>query len=124
LSVLYKGDVGVGLRRLVREYMSTAGHAVLVAHDGSEILGLLVGSARLDIDWECRAALVDAVVVRETQRRRGIGRALVRQFCTWARERECSVLQVVNPNEEFFGGLGLADRKARFWQSNLDDVRT
>jgi predicted N-acetyltransferase YhbS len=123
LAVLYKGDIGRNLSALVREYLVSGDHAVLVAERQSQVVGLLIGSQRLDIDWECRAALVDAIVVRESARGQGIGRSLMREFCSWARQRGCTVVQVVNPNEGFFGSLGLTDRKARFWQGPIDGIK-
>ena len=99
LAVLYKGDIGHGLRTLVDEYLNSSAHTVLLAQNQSNVLGLLIGSKRLDIDWECRAALVDAVVVSDSARGQGIGKGLVREFCAWARDQDCLVLQAINPNE-------------------------
>jgi len=118
LSILYKGDVGEGLKDLVQEYLNSPSHLVLVAIRERPV-GLLIGAYRLDIDYECRAGLVDAIVVEESYRKRGIGTALVREFARWARDQGCTMLQVINPNEAFFDRLGFVDRKLRFKQRPL-----
>jgi N-acetylglutamate synthase-like GNAT family acetyltransferase len=122
LELLYKGDVGRGMRSLLEEYLASPQHVVLLACAGAEQLGLLIGSYRLDIDWESRAGLVDAVVTSESARKKGVGRALLLRFRDWARGRGCSALQVVNPNEGFFARMGFSDREARFWQASLSDM--
>jgi N-acetylglutamate synthase-like GNAT family acetyltransferase len=116
LELLYKGDVGGDFGALVEEYVNSPDHLVLLAVRERPV-GVLVGSYRLDIDFECRAGLVDAVVVSESSRQKGVGRALLLRFRDWARRKGCSVLQVVNPNEGFFARMGFSDREARFWQA-------
>ena len=122
LTLLYKGDVGQGMRSLLAEYLASPQHVVLLACAGTERLGLLIGSYRLDIDWESRAGLVDAIVTSESARKRGVGRALLRCFREWARDKDCSVLQVVNPDEGFFARMGFRGREARLWQAALSDL--
>ena len=124
LTGLYKGDVGPGIGPLVQEYIGSENHRVLVAQEQGEPLGVLLGSYRLDLDWECRAGLVDALVVSEAARGRGIGKRLVREFCGWARQRGCALVQVINPNPGFFGQLGFTSREIRFWQAAIEEVQT
>ena len=118
LSVLYKGDVGHELAGLVQEYVNSPGHVVLLAVRDRPV-GVLVGSYRLDVDYECRAGLVDAIVVEPSQRRQGIGKALIAEFTLWARERGCTMLQVINPNEGFFEAAGFEERPMRFRQMRI-----
>jgi ribosomal protein S18 acetylase RimI-like enzyme len=54
--------------------------AILLARTGGTLLGILVGSYNLDIDWEGRVARIDAVVVDENYRMRGIDKILVKRF--------------------------------------------
>ena len=121
LRVLYKNDVGQELSGLVQEYLDSPSHLVLLAMRDRPI-GVLIGSYRLDIDYECRAGLVDAIVVEESVRNQGIGRNLVRAFTRWARRRGCTMLQVVNPNEGFFEALGFKERPMRFQQMPIEEI--
>jgi len=124
LTLLYKGDVGEGLREVVREYMSSPNHVVFVAGDECPNDGVLIGSYRLDIDYESRAGFVDALVVRESARGKGIGKLLLRRFTAWAREQNCALLQVINPNVGFFERLGFEERQIRFQQISVEDIKT
>jgi len=121
LRVLYKNDVGQELSGLVQEYLDSPSHLVLLAMRDRPI-GVLIGSYRLDIDYECRAGLVDAIVVEESVRNQGIGRSLVRAFTRWARDRGCTMLQVVNPNEGFFETVGFKERPMRFQQMGIEEI--
>ena len=124
LGILYKGDVGESLADMMQEYLESLSHLVLVAIAQERPVGVLVGSYRLDIDYECRAGLVDAIVVEESQRKKGIGRALVREFAEWAGQRGCTVLQVINPNQGFFEEFGFKEREMRFWQMPAAETET
>ena len=121
LRVLYKNDVGPEFSGLVQEYLDSPSHLVLLAMRDRPI-GVLIGSYRLDIDYECRAGLVDAIVVEESVRNHGIGRNLVRAFTRWARGRGCTMLQVVNPNEGFFEALGFKERPVQFQQMAIEEI--
>jgi len=123
LRILYKGDVGGGLIALVQEYLNSPSHLVLLAMR-ERLIGVLIGSYRLDIDYECRAGLVDAIVVEESVRNQGIGRNLIGEFTRWARGRGCAMLQVVNPNEGFFEALGFKERPLRFQQMGIEESET
>ena len=119
LGVLYKGDVGEGLKDLVQEYLESSDHLVLVAIVRDRPVGVLIGSYRMDIDYECRAGFVDALVVAESLRRQGIGNSLVGEFGEWAGKRNCSLLQVINPNRGFFESMGFKERQLHFVQIPL-----
>ena len=119
LTVLYRGDVGPDLEGLGQEYISAQDHVVLPALKDDREVGVLVGSYRLDIDFECRAGFVDAIVVEPSQRNQGIGTSLLREFAGWARTRGCTAL---NPNRSFFERAGLADRGVLFEQIAVDEL--
>ena len=123
LRVLYKGDVGDGLIGLVQEYLNSPSHLVLLAIRERPI-GVLIGSYRLDVDYECRAGLVDAIVIEESVRSQKIGRTLVREFTQWARDRGCTMLQVINPDKGFFEASGFKERPLRFQQMGIEEAET
>jgi len=75
---LYRGDIGKHFVEILGEYIESENHVTIVAEDGSNILGVLVGSYRLDMDYECRAGFVDAIVVDKQFRR--IGKKLLQHF--------------------------------------------
>lgn len=120
---LYKGDIGPGFRDVLDEYVRQDAHRVIVAVCEGRVVGVIVGSYRMDIDYECRAGFVDAVVVHEAHRGQGIGRQLVGSLADWAAGRGCTVMQVLNGRREFFEGLGFEERPVRFHQVPIDGLR-
>jgi len=116
---LYKGDVGPDMPDLLAEYISSDSTRVTLAAEGGRIVGVLIGSYRLDIDYECRAGIVNAIVVDKEHRRQGLGRRLVQDFAQWAERRGCSCVQVMNGKAEFFERMGFQERPARLHQARL-----
>lgn len=123
LTVLYKDDIGQGLKDIVREYVSFSTHCVLIAIAGNQVVGILIGSYRLDIDYECRAGFIDAIIVDEKMRNHGIGKKLMKQFSEWAQIKQCTVMQVLNGNRLFFEPLGFKERPAVFHQVPIREKR-
>ena len=120
---LYKGDLGEHFEEILGQYLAGGGHCVFVGLIGGRIVGVLVGSHRLDIDYECRAGFVDALIVAEEHRRQGIGRLLLSRFEEWARGKGCTALQVLNCNREFFEHRGFRERPAVLHQVEIDELR-
>lgn len=119
---LYKEDIGAHFTDVLQEYISSDSHLVIVAIADTRIVALFIGSYRLDIDYECRAGFIDAVVVHEDYRRQGIGKQLVSNFAEWAKNRNCTVLQVLNGRREFFENIGFKERQVRLHQVSIGDI--
>jgi len=107
---LYRGDLGEHFVEILTEYVTVAAHCVLVAIRKDRIVGVLVGSYRLDIDYECRAGFVDAVIVDKDCRGQGIGKTLLRSFADWAAAKGCTAIQVMNARPHFFESIGFQER--------------
>lgn len=122
LHVLYKGDVGSQLANIVEEYIDSDRHIVFVGFHNDSPVGILIGTYRLDIDYECRVGFVDAIVVDENMRQQGIGKRLMEEFSGWAKHRDCTVLQVLNGNRTFFEGIGFEERPARLHQIPIERI--
>jgi ribosomal protein S18 acetylase RimI-like enzyme len=87
----YHGDLGADFKRCFEDYVSTG--LILVAEQSRRLVGVLVGSFRLDIDWEGRTATLDALVVDETHRKGKVGTSLVRRFVSAAQRRRCKAIK-------------------------------
>lgn len=120
---LYKGDIGPHFSDVLEEYIGSDSHLVTAAIADARMVGLLIGSYRLDIDYECRAGFIDAIVVHEDCRMQGIGKRLVRNFAEWAKSRSCTVLQVLNARGEFFENIGFKERQVMFHQVPVGEIR-
>ena len=122
LKDLYDHDVGRGFSGILDEYLRHDSHCVLVAVVAGRTVGLLIGSYRLDFDYECRAGLIDAIVVTKELQGRGLGRALIGGFAEWAGNEGCTTLQVINGAREFFEAMGFAERQVTFHQVPMDGL--
>jgi L-amino acid N-acyltransferase YncA len=89
--LLYHGDIGPDFRNVFQDYAKDG--AILLAEASGKLLGILVGSYSLDIDWEGRTARIDAVVVDENHRMKGIGKELVKCFIDDARKRNARAVK-------------------------------
>ena len=47
----------------------------------------------MDIDWEGKTAKIDAIVVDEANRKKGIGRRLVERFIGISRKKQCKAVK-------------------------------
>lgn len=124
-TILYHGDIGSNFEHTFEEFVSSEDGVVLLAEHSNKVIGILVGSYHLDIDWEGKIAKIDALIVDKAYRKKGIGRKLVRYFVTMARERCKAVKSRVNRKnvvaQKFHESLGFT--KADTYEYFLDFQR-
>ena len=90
---LYHGDIGPDFEQTFKEYVRNEGGVVLFAEHSDKMVGILVGSYHLDIDWEGKIAKVDAIIVDEAHRKKGVGRKLGEHFIALARRKKCKAVK-------------------------------
>jgi L-amino acid N-acyltransferase YncA len=90
-KLLYHGDIGTDFKLVFKCYVKEG--TILLAEASGRLLGILVGSYSLDIDWEGRIAKIDAVIVDENHRMKGIGKKLVESFLSAARKQNCKAIK-------------------------------
>jgi len=73
-------------RRRFDAVLAAAGHRVIVAEEGSDVVGVLHVFERPALDKGCEA-VVQALVVDSAARGRGIGEVLMREAEAWATGR-------------------------------------
>jgi GNAT superfamily N-acetyltransferase len=93
LTSLYHGDIGKGFRKTFESFIIGDDSMVLLAQSRAGVVGILIGSCRMDIDWEGKTARIDAVVVSEKHRRAGIGEQLVNRFIKLAQRQGCKAVK-------------------------------
>jgi ribosomal protein S18 acetylase RimI-like enzyme len=94
---LYHGDIGPDLRNVFTTLATSRESCIFVAEQNRKLVGAIVGSLYLDIDWEGKIAKLQAIIVDEHERRNGIGRRLYQHFLTYAkRHRARAVTARVN----------------------------
>jgi ribosomal protein S18 acetylase RimI-like enzyme len=92
-TLLYHGDIGPNFRRTFEEYVTKEEGVILLAEQQHNLVGILVGSYHLDIDWEGRTARIDALIVDEAYRMRGIAKKLTQHYLALAAKKKCRVVK-------------------------------
>jgi len=92
-EALYHGDIGPRFKQTFESFVSNEGSLVLLAEYSNKVIGVLVGSYHLDIDGEGNIAKVDALIVDQKLRKKGIGRKLMCHFITMARRKKCKAIK-------------------------------
>ena len=123
LTSLYHGDIGKDFRKTFESCVTGDSSLVLLAQSQGDLVGILIGSYQMDIDWEGRTARIDAIIVNEKHRRTGIGKQLAHHFFTLAKGRECKAVKsrvnIKNRTaQEFHESLGFL--RADTYEYNLE----
>lgn len=92
-TILYHGDIGPDFKQTFEGFVNNRNSVVLLAECSNKVIGILVGSYHLDIDWEGRIAKIGALIVDEAYRKKRIGRKLVACFITMARRERCKAIR-------------------------------
>ena len=113
----YETEVATVAPRLER--LVIVGDRVVVAELDDEVVGLAHLHASPTIEHERPAAKVGALVVAESHRGEGIGRALVEAMEAEARARRCALLFLTTAARRedahaFYGRVGLEETGKRF----------
>ncbi len=107
---LYGGDIGQNFKPTFEEFIYNKDGIVLLAEHSNKVMGILIGSFHLDIDWEGKIAKIDALIVDRALRRRGVGRRLVRYLIAKAKKESCRAVK---------SRVNRKNRIAQFFHENL-----
>jgi len=121
--LLYHGDVGADFQQTFEAFIRNDEGVVLLVEEADRVLGVLAGSYHLDLDWEGRTAKIDAIIVNEDSRRKGLGRALAKHFIATTKRKNCKAVKsrINTKNEiaqQFLDALGFT--KADTYEYFLD----
>ena len=93
LTLLYHNDIGPNFKDTFDDFVKCDDCVILVSESGGNVVGILIGSRCLDIDWEGKTAKIDALIVDEAFRRMGIGEKLVDHFIKLSRKQGCKAVK-------------------------------
>lgn len=95
--------------------LAEEGACLLVAVNGGEHLGYLLGFRHLTFYANGPVAWVEELVVRQRDRGRGIGRALMSAFEQWAAAQRCALIALATRRAApFYRALGYEESAAYF----------
>jgi ribosomal protein S18 acetylase RimI-like enzyme len=90
---LYHGDIGHNFKEIFDSFTRSERDCVLITEQQGKVVGILVGSYHLDIDWEGKVARIQALVVEKKHRNKGIGKKLVHHFLHKAKKEGCCAVR-------------------------------
>jgi|SRR5271157_2693201 len=93
LTSLYHGDIGADFKNTFEGFITGDSGIVLLAQFQGQVVGVLIGSWQMDIDWEAKTARIDAIIVDKKKRRAGIGKQLAHSFITQAEGQKCKAVK-------------------------------
>jgi GNAT superfamily N-acetyltransferase len=100
--------------------LAADGACLLLAVDGPERLGYLLGFEHLTFYANGPVAWVEEVFVRDEDRGRGVGRILMRAFEQWAAARDCTLVALATRRAApFYRALGY-EESAVYFRKVLD----
>jgi len=123
LELLYEGHVDGGLRGVLREFLKDDGYFKIAAVDGETgaFAGFMAGSCRLEVDFECRAGIIEELIVLPEYRKRGIGKKMLEAFEAWSRGRGASGFLVPCGRTGFYEAMGFEKHLVhRYWKEFKD----
>jgi len=98
---LYHGDIGPNMRKAFTTLTKDSENCVLVAEQNKELIGAIIGNYYLDLDWEDKTAKLQAIIVNEKHRNKGIGKKLFQHFLTETKKHKCRAITLrVNQKNE------------------------
>lgn len=88
---------------------------LLVAEDGEEVEGFLLGYVQPTFFAPGPVAYIEQVIVDEAARRRGLGAQMVGRFEDWARQAGCRLVALASRRAgEFYKSLGYEESAIYF----------
>ncbi|EKD83445.1 MAG: hypothetical protein ACD_39C00673G0001 [uncultured bacterium] len=107
MPTLYR-EIGEGLQNVLAEFIKDSYYFKLLATDRETgvVKGFMVGCCRLEVDFECRAGIIEEIVVSPDCRGLGIGKAMLEIFEAWSKDRGAKGILVPCGREGFYERVG------------------
>lgn len=119
LEQLYHGDIGRNFKEVFNKLARSRKDCVIMAEQHGNTLGVLIGSYYLDVDWEGKVAKIQALIVEEKHRKKGIGKKLVQYFVEKAKQNRCrAVNSRINRKNK---NACLFHKKLGFWEAETHE---
>lgn len=123
LELLYEGHIDGGLREVMNEYLRDDNYFKFAAVDPATgaFAGFILGSCRLEVDFECRAAIIEELVVLPEYRKQGIAKTLLEALEAWSGKKGAKGVLVPCGREGFYEAMGFEKYMVRrYWKDFKD----
>lgn len=118
MPMLYK-DIGEGLAKTLAELIEDRAYFKLLAVEkgSGAVAGFMVGCCRIEVDFECRAGIIEEIVVHPDYRGKGVGRSMLAEFEKWCAARGAQGVLVPCGRAGFYEKMGFEKLPVtRYWK--------
>ncbi|MDD2805749.1 MAG: GNAT family N-acetyltransferase [Elusimicrobiales bacterium] len=117
MPLLYR-EIGPGLALVMEELIKDDAYFKLLALDEAGApAGFMAGGCRLELDFECRAGIIEDIIIRPDLQRRGIGKAMLAEFEKWCSARGAAGVLVPCGRPGFYEKAGFEKLPVtRYWK--------
>ncbi len=123
---LLPNDISIARMRVAFERnRNNENHLILAAKLDYKLVGTLLAVVCEMLFGQCKSFMViEDVIVDEGQRRKGIGKALMRYAEKYARSRNCTYIMLITDadrlgSQEFYRSLGYATEEYKAFKKSL-----
>ena len=112
-------DIGEGLAGVIAEFIRDDRYFKLLAveKESGAATGFMAGCCRLEVDFECRAGIIEEIVVSPAYQKLGIGKAMLAEFEKWCAARGAKGFLVPCGREGFYEKIGFEKFVvSRYWK--------
>lgn len=112
-------DMGEGLAKVLSEFLADNNYykQLAIDKDNGQVVGFMVGTCRLEVDFECRAGIIEEIVVRKDRQGQGLGKEMLADFSRWAAAKGAKGVLVPCGREGFYEKLGFETFTVkRYWK--------
>jgi GNAT superfamily N-acetyltransferase len=104
------------------QVLSSADMCLAVAQSSDAIIGYVLGTAHPTFYASGHVAWVEEIMVKESLRKKGVGRLLMKNFESWAKSRDCRLVALATRRAaEFYKCLGYSE-SATYFRKVIQDV--
>ncbi len=118
MPALYR-EIGEGLADVLKEFVRDEQYFKLMAVEkgSGKITGFMAGCCRLEVDFECRAGIIEEIVISPDHRGLGIGKNMLGEFYKWCAARGAKGVLVPCGRAGFYEKLGFEKLPVtRYWK--------
>lgn len=124
MPTLYN-EIGEGLAAVLKEFVRDEQYFKLMAVEkgAGTVVGFMVGCCRLEVDFECRAGIVEEIVIHPDYRKQGIGRSMLGAFNEWCAGKGAKGVLVPCGRAGFYEKMGFEKLPVtRYWKDLPEKV--
>ena len=118
MPALYR-EIGGGLAGVLEEFIKDGQYFKLLALDkeSGAAAGFMVGCCRLEVDFECRAGIIEEIIVLPAYQKLGIGKTMLAEFDKWCAARGAKGVLVPCGRPGFYEKMGFEKLPVvRYWK--------